>query len=241
MAEGSTEKLELIIGSEGLERLQNATVMVLGLGGVGSHCVEALARSAIGHLIVLDCDIVQASNINRQAIAFQSTIGQKKTQVMAEMIADINPSIEVTTIFCRLEADTAIETLAPYAHKLNYLIDCIDTLSVKLKVALWAQDQPFKLISSMGAANKLRPDCIRVDDLYRTQNCRLCRALRKAGRKQGLQELKVVYSCEEPFHTAIPEGSDRALRGNLGTVAYLPAMMGLTLASEVIRDIALGG
>lgn len=234
----ATSKLELIMGRAGLERLTNSTVMVLGLGGVGSNCVEALARGGVGHLIVVDHDIVQASNINRQAIAFHSTIGRKKTEVMRAMVADINPKTQVDTLDQFVLAESAAKLLGAYRNQVDYVVDAIDTISTKLALAEYADREGIRYISSMGAANKLKPECFRVADVYDTVNCPLCRIMRKEGRKRGIKRLRVLYSCEEPVRVPVREGAERRERSNLGTASYVPPIMGQMIAGEVIRELA---
>lgn len=236
--EEATSKLELIMGREGLERLAGSTVMVLGLGGVGSNCVEALARGGVGHLIVVDHDIVQASNINRQAIAFQSTIGRKKTEVVGKMVADINPCAQVDALDTFVLAESVANLLGTYRDQVDYVVDAIDTVSTKLALAEYADREGIPFISSMGAANKLRPECFRVADVYDTVNCPLCRIMRKEGRKRGIKRLRVLYSCEEPVRVPVREGAERRERSNLGTASYVPPIMGQMIAGEVIRELA---
>lgn len=237
-SQNATSKLEVMLGSEGVERLAASCVAVLGLGGVGSNCVEALARGGIGRLIIVDHDVVQESNINRQAIAFQSTIGRKKTDVMQAMIADINPSAEVVVHDMFVLADNLGELLAPYRGEIDYVVDAIDTVSTKLALARYAQEEGIELISSMGAANKLHPECFRVADLYETVNCPLCRIMRKEARKRGIAGLRVLYSCEEPVRTVAREGAERRERSDLGTASFVPPIMGQMIAGEVIRAIS---
>lgn len=236
--QNATEKLELIMGSEGLRRLGEATVMVLGVGGVGSNCTEALARGGIGKLIIVDHDIVQASNINRQAIAFHSTIGRRKVDVMREMIADINPDAEVVALDRFLLAENFAELFDEYGDGLDYVVDAIDTISTKLALAAYADERGIRLISSMGAANKLHPECFRIADLYDTVNCPMSRIMRKEARKRGIKRLQVVYSCEEPVRIPSREGALRSERSNLGTASFVPPIMGQMIAGEVIRQIS---
>ena len=236
--QSATSKLEVILGCEGVERLSASTVMVLGLGGVGSNCVEALARGGVGRLIIVDHDVVQASNINRQAIAYHSTIGRKKTDVMQAMIADINPSAEVIAHDMFVLAENLSDLFEPYLGQLDFVVDAIDTVSTKLALALFAQQGDFRLVSSMGAANKLHPECFRVADIYETVNCPLCRIMRKEARKRGIDHLKVLYSCEKPVETTQAEGTERRERANLGTASYVPPIMGQMIAGEVIRELS---
>ena len=236
--EGATSKLELIMGREGVERLAASTVVVLGLGGVGSNCVEALARGGVGRLIVVDHDVVQASNINRQAIAFHSTIGRKKTDVVRSMVADINPSAQVEVLDAFVLAENVPELLGSFGEQADYVVDAIDTISTKLAIAQYADAHDMRLISSMGAANKLHPESFRVADVYDTVNCPLCRIMRKEGRKRGIRSLRVLYSCEQPVAVPVREGAARRERSNLGTASYVPPIMGQMIAGEVIRELA---
>lgn len=236
--ESPMSRLERIWGSCGLARVQAASVMVLGLGGVGSNCVEALARGGVGRLVVVDCDVVQPSNINRQALAFMSTVGRRKTDVMRAMIADINPSAQVEAVDKFLFADDVPALLDHYASGIDYLVDAIDTVSAKLAVAQYAERAGVRLISSMGGANKLHPECLRMADLYETENCPLCRVMRKEGRKRGIRHLRVLYSCERPVKPQRREGVELRDRSNLGTASFMPPIMGLTIAGEVLRTLA---
>lgn len=236
--DGATSKLKLIMGREGVERLAASTVMVLGLGGVGSNCVEALARGGVGGFVVVDHDVVQESNINRQAIAFHSTIGRKKAQVVQEMIADINPSAQVEALDRFLLAEDVPAFLDAYAERVDYIVDAIDTISAKLAIAQYADAHDLRLISSMGAANKLRPECFRVADVYDTVNCPLCRIMRKEGRKRGIRHLRVLYSCEQPVDVLVREGAARRERSNLGTASFVPPIMGQMIAGEVLCELA---
>ena len=234
----ATSKLELIMGRDGLERLAASTVMVLGVGGVGSNCIDALARGGVGRLIVVDHDVVQASNINRQAIAFHSTIGRKKVDVARDMIADINPEAQVETLDEFVLAENVPEFLDAYVGCLDYLVDAIDTISAKLAVAQYADAHDMRLVSSMGAANKLRPDCFRFADVNDTVNCPLCRIMRKEARKRGIRRLRVLYSCEQPVAVPVREDAARRERSNLGTASFVPPIMGQMIAGEVMCVLA---
>lgn len=239
MVESSpTEKIEVLMGRKGLDLLAQATVMVLGVGGVGSNCIEALARGGVGHLIIVDRDQVQESNINRQAIAFHSTLGQDKVAVMQAMIADINPAISVTAEKFFLLRENIEAFMEPYLASVDYVVDAIDTISTKLALAEFAQRKGFRLISAMGAANKLYPECFHVADLFDTVNCPVCRIMRKEARKRGITHLRVLYSSEEPVPVPTREGASRKERSNLGTASYVPPIMGQMIAGEVIRELA---
>lgn len=236
--QSATTKLEVILGREGVERLAASTVMVLGLGGVGSNCVEALVRGGVGRLIIVDHDVVQASNINRQAIAFHSTIGCKKTEVARAMALDINPAAEVIAHDTFVLPDNLAQLINPYRGQLDYVVDAIDTVATKLALAQYAEEGGIELISSMGAANKLHPECFRIADIYATVNCPLCRIMRKEARKRGIGHLRVLYSCEEPVRTERREGSVRKERSDLGTASFVPPIMGQMIAGEVIRSLS---
>ena len=244
-AGNAVEKLELIMGADGLARLASAHVAVLGLGGVGSNCVEALARGGVGNLFLVDRDIVQASNINRQAIAFRSTLGRRKVDVMRAMVADINPHAAVETrhmLVLRENLGELLDEMRAWAEadggRLDYVVDAIDTVSAKLALAEIAQERGITLISSMGAANKLHPEALRIADLYDTVNCPLCRIMRKEGRKRGIRRLRVLYSAEEPVRVPTREGAARSERSNLGTASFMPPIMGQMIAGAVLRELA---
>lgn len=240
MSDSAVSRLERVWGSEGLARLAAARVMVLGLGGVGSSCVEALARGGVGRLVVVDHDVVQESNINRQAIAFRSTVGRKKVEVMRAMVADINPAADVLALerfALAEEVEALLADVEAAAGPLDYVVDAIDTVSAKLALAKFAEERGLRLISSMGAANKLHPEALRFADLPHTVNCPLCRVMRKEARKRGIRHLRVLYSCEQPVKVPPREGAERRERSNLGTASYLPPIMGQMIAAEVIREL----
>lgn len=234
------EKLEILWGPQAVERLTQAKVVVLGLGGVGSNCTEALARGGIGSFVLLDHDVVSLSNINRQAIAFHSTLGQKKCQVMEAMVKDINPQSSVVALDRFLWAQDAATFLEEYALDADYVVDAIDSVSTKLALAEAADKMGVRLISSMGGGNKLQPEYFKIADLYETVNDSLSRIMRKEGRKRGIRALKVLYSSEPSIKIQAEEGADRKARTHLGTASYIPPIMGQMIAGEVLRTIALG-
>jgi tRNA threonylcarbamoyladenosine dehydratase len=233
-----TEKLEIIMTAAGLDRLEAATVMVIGLGGVGSNCVEALARGGVGHLVVIDHDVVSESNINRQAIAYHSTLGRKKHEVVRDMVADINPACEVEAIDAFLRAEDIPPLFDRYLGKVDMVIDAIDSVSTKLAIAEYADRNGMPLISSMGGGNKLHPEMLRFADVSKTKNCPLSRVMRKECRKRGIRKLRVLYSCEEPVKRPAVEGASRRERTNLGTASFIPPIMGQMLAGKVLCEIA---
>lgn len=241
MAETATDRLRIIMGAEGLARLQRATVMVFGVGGVGSNCIEALARGGIGRLVIVDKDVVAPSNINRQAIAFTSTVGQRKVDAMAAMIADINPDCTVIARDAFVLPDNLEslldDCLSVCDGHIDYIVDAIDTVATKLALAELAPARGIPLISSMGAANKLHPECLRIADIHDTVRDPLSRVIRKECRRRGIRHLRVLYSCEEPparAQTADATGT----RPELGTASFMPPIMGQMIAGEVIRRIS---
>jgi tRNA A37 threonylcarbamoyladenosine dehydratase len=216
--------------------------MVLGLGGVGSSCAEALARGGIGSLVLVDRDVVTPSNINRQALAFHSTVGRPKAEVMRDMVLDINPTCNVYAEQAFIEKDRIAEQLGALPRP-NYVVDAIDTISQKLRIAAWCQDEGLPLVSAMGGANKLDPTRLRFSDISKTERDPIARIVRKECRKRGIKKLMVLWSDEEPREAAgkwdaIDEhGFVREGQSILGTMSYFPPIMGQMLASKVIRDL----
>lgn len=236
------DRLRVMLGSERLARLEDARVLVLGCGGVGSSCIEALARGGVDTLIIVDKDVVAPSNINRQAIAFESTVGQRKVDVMAAMVGDINPGCRVFAHDAFVLAENLedlFETCLEEADgHIDYVVDAIDTVSTKLALAALAQERGFELISSMGGAKKIHPECLRIADVHKTVNCSLARIMRKECRKRGIRHLRVLYSCEEPVRIAAAPGAARSERSDLGTASFMPPIMGQMIAGEVLRHIS---
>ncbi len=230
-------RTELLIGEEGLKRLANATVMVLGVGGVGSHCIEALARSGVGTLILVDNDKVSRTNINRQSIAYLSTVGDYKTKLMKDRIDDICPSINVFTYETFILPDNLNEI---FERKVDYIVDAIDTVTAKLAVAEYAKEHQIPLISCMGTGNKLHPELFEITDISKTSVCPLCKVMRKELKERGIHHLKVLYSKEKPVDTsARSTGEDKGMRRSLpGSISFVPPVAGLLIAGEVIREIA---
>ena len=241
--ETARDRLRLILGEAALARLQAARVMVIGLGGVGSSCAEALARGGIGKLVLLDRDVVTPSNINRQALAFHSTLGKPKSEVMKQMVLDINPDCEVHAVRTFIDKDQVPELLDGLP-KPDYVVDAIDTVAQKLAIAFWCQDRGIPEVSAMGGANKLDPTRLRFAPIEETQVDPLARVIRKEGRKRGIKGLMVLYSDEIPREAegkrnAIDEkGFVREGASILGTMSYYPPIMGQMLAGYVIRALA---
>ena len=225
----------LVFGEEGMTRLLNARVAVFGVGGVGGHCVQALARAGIGAIDVFDDDVVSVTNINRQAVAMTSTIGRPKVEVIRDQILDINPDarVECHQMFYTPENADSVD-LSVY----DYIVDAIDTVKAKLELICRAKEQNVPIISAMGAGNKLDPTRFEVEDLAKTSVCPLCRVMRTQLKKRGVAHHKVVYSREEPVRVVADEANGRHAPGS---VSFVPPVMGLILAGEVIKDIAANG
>ena len=230
-------RTELLLGTDGMERLKKASVMVFGIGGVGSHCVEALARSGVGTLILIDNDTVSLTNINRQSIALHSTEGRYKTEVMKEKIADICPEIRVRTYERFVLTDNLGDILD---ERPDYIIDAIDTVTAKLTLVCEARKRGIPIISSMGTGNKLHPEMFEITDITKTSVCPLCKVMRKELKNRGIGHLKVVYSKEKPIDTSGRDiGEDAGVRRSIpGSISFTPPVAGLLIAGEVIRELA---
>ena len=237
-------RTELLIGEDGLKRLKDSSVMVFGVGGVGSHCIEALARSGVGRLILVDNDAVSVTNINRQSIAYHSTIGRMKTEVMRERIRDIDPAITVRTYETFVLPDNLADLLDQAEKstegKIDYIIDAIDTVSAKIALVEESLKRGIPLISSMGTGNKLHPELFEIADLADTSVCPLCRVMRRELKQRGIMHLKVLYSKEKPVDTCgRSTGEDSGARRSLpGSISFVPPVAGLLIAGEVIRELA---
>lgn len=230
-------RTEILLGSEAMERLAGAHVAVFGIGGVGGHAAEALARSGIGTLTLVDNDTVSESNLNRQLIATRSTIGQYKVDAMKERILDINPEAEVICHRCFFLPENADDfDFTEY----DYIIDAVDTVTAKLELAVRAFAAGTPIISSMGAGNKLDPTRFEVEDISKTSVCPLAKVMRRELKNRGIRHMKVVYS-KEPARTPISIPGDVPPPGKRvtpGSLAFVPSVAGLILAGEVIKDIA---
>lgn len=231
-------RTELLIGEQALERIRCATVMVFGAGGVGSHCIEALARSGVGKLILIDNDRVSLTNLNRQSIAYHSTVGRYKTEVMKERIHDICPEITVKTHEVFVLPDN-LEAL--FEEKPDYIIDAIDTVTAKLAIAVLAKRLDIPIISSMGTGNKLHAELFEIADLSKTSMCPLCKVMRKELKARGIVHLKVLYSKEKPVDVSgnVAEEEKGQRRSLPGSISFVPPVAGLLIAGEVLRE--LGG
>ena len=220
------EREELLIGQEQLTRLANARILLFGVGGVGGYTAECLARAGIGHLTIVDGDKVDITNINRQILALDSTIGRYKAEVCKERILDINPEAEVITKNIFYLPDLADE-FNFYAY--DYIADCIDTVTAKVDIISRAKKAGTPVISAMGAAGKLDPSRFTVTDISKTSYCPLAKVMRRELRNAGINHLKVVYSPESP----VPPAKGR----RPGTVSFVPAAAGITLAGAIVNDL----
>ncbi len=231
---GAFSRTALLLGEESLKKLSEARIIVFGLGGVGGYAVEALARSGVGALDLVDNDVVSVSNINRQILATHKTVGRYKTEVAAERIKDINPDCEVRVynLFFLPECANVFDF-----SEYDYVVDAIDTVAGKLAVVKGAKACGTPVISCMGAGNKLRPELFKVADISKTSVCPLAKIMRRELKKLGISNLKTVYSEEEPLKTSGGEEIKNGERRAPGSVSFVPSAAGLLLAGEVIKDI----
>lgn len=228
-------RTELLLGREAMERLAASRVAVFGIGGVGGYTVEALVRSGVGELDLIDDDKVCLTNINRQIYATRKTIGQYKVDVAAERIADINPDTKVHTFRTFYTPETAGQF---DFSRYDYIVDAIDTVTGKLALVENAYAAGTPVISSMGAGNKLDPTAFEVADIYSTSICPLARIMRKELKRRGIPSLKVVYSREEPLVPADSEERNGTQRRQVpGSTAFVPSVVGLIIAGEVVKDL----
>ncbi len=225
-------RTEMLLGKEAMSRLADSHVLVFGLGGVGGMLVEALARAGVGKLTIVDNDAVAPSNLNRQVIATQSSLGMKKTEAAKKRILDINPLCQVTAVemfYLPEQADFITE-------EFDYIADAIDTVTAKLSIAERAQALGIPLISCMGTGNKLFPELLSLGDIFETSVCPLCRVMRTELRKRGIQKLTVVYSKEEPKKPLRDEATE-GRRSTPGSVAWVPPVAGMMMAGKIVRDL----
>ena len=225
MMDDKFQRLKLLIGEENFQKLSAATVAVFGIGGVGSFTVEALARSGVGHLVLIDKDNIDATNINRQIHALSSTVGKSKVEVMRERILDINPAAQVDTIQKFLLPSEPVEDF--FICRYDYVVDAIDTITAKIFLIEQCNLRGIKIISSMGAGNKLDATRFKVADIFQTSVDPVAKILRKKLRDKEIARLKVVYSDEPP----------RPVKDVIGSVAFVPSVAGLILAGEVVKDL----
>jgi len=227
------DRTKLLIGEDGVNKLKNITVAIFGVGGVGSYTAEALARAGVGHLVLVDKDDICITNLNRQIHALHSTVGKSKVEVMKERILDINPEAKVEAI----QEFYLPESAEKFSFKdYDYIVDAVDNVTAKIDLAVRAEEAGIPIISAMGAANKLNPFLFEIADIYKTSVCPLAKVVRKELRSRGVRSLKVVYSKEESIKPQVSEDGQRVV----GSISFVPSVMGLMIASEVIKDLLKG-
>jgi tRNA A37 threonylcarbamoyladenosine dehydratase len=223
---------ELLLGDGAMNKLANSCVAIFGIGGVGSYAAESLARSGIGKLVLIDYDIIDITNINRQVHATTKTVGMSKVEAMENRIIEINPDIEIVSLNLKYSYLSRDEF---NFENYDYIVDAVDMVSSKIDLVKIAEKIGIPIISSMGAGNKLNPAEFLVSDIYKTKVCPLARVMRHELRKIGIPKLKVVYSQEEPIKTSLMDSSNKKLIP--GSVSFVPPVVGLIIASEVIKDL----
>lgn len=234
MEENQLCREELLIGEEGIEKLKKAKILIYGIGGVGSFVCEGLARAGIRHFVLVDPDVISLSNCNRQLHATIATIGRAKTEVMKERILLIQPEAIVEIEDGKEKEEDWIDSSC------SYVIDAVDTITTKIVLAQKAQEEKVRMISSMGTGNKMDPTRFEVTDIYQTSVCPLAKVMRKELKKRGVQELKVVYSKEEPMdqdERAVQKYQKEGRRKIPGSISFVPSVAGLIIAGEVIKDL----
>ncbi len=226
-------RTQLLLGEDAVKKLSESRVAVFGAGGVGGYTVEALARSGVGRIDIIDNDTISLSNINRQIIALNSTVGRYKVDVVKERLLDINPQIKVNAFKTFFMPDTADEfDFSEY----DYIVDAIDTVTGKIAIIEKAENESVSVISSMGTGNKLDPTAFEVEDIYKTSVCPLARVMRHELKKRGIKKLKVVYSKEVPANI-IQNNNETHTKTVPGSTAFVPSVAGLIIAGEVIKDL----
>ena len=244
-------RTELLLGKEAMDKLANSRVAVFGIGGVGGYVCEALVRTGVGSFDLIDDDKVCLTNLNRQIIATRKTVGQYKTDVMKERMLEINPKVDVRVHKCFFLPENADEF--PF-EEYDYIVDAVDTVTAKISLVMKAQEMNIPIISSMGAGNKLDASKFQVVDIYKTKVCPLAKVMRRELKKRGVKKLKVVYSEEQPTrpvedmsiscrtHCICPPGAAHKCterRDIPGSVAFVPSVVGLIIAGEVVKDLSV--
>ncbi|HCC07173.1 MAG TPA: tRNA cyclic N6-threonylcarbamoyladenosine(37) synthase TcdA [Clostridiales bacterium] len=228
-------RMEIIIGTEAVEKLRQSKVAIFGIGGVGGYVVEGLARCGVGSFVLVDDDEVSITNINRQIIATTSTLGKSKVELARERILDINPNANVT-IHQKFYLPETRDELVNDTY--DYIVDAVDTVTAKIDLVLEAAKLNIPIISSMGTGNKLNPTMLEVSDISKTSVCPLAKVMRKELKRRGINTLKVVYSKEEPIKAKqIIEDKTSKKRQTPGSISFVPSVAGLIIASEVVKDI----
>lgn len=227
------QRSEIVLGKENIEKIKNSNICICGIGGVGSYVLEAIARIGVANITVIDKDIVDKTNINRQLIATNSTVGMDKVKVAKEHVLDINKEANIKEIKQNITSENIYELLSK--EKYDYIVDCVDNFDAKIAIIGYCNSENIKCISCMGMANKLNPLDIKVSDINKTSMCPLAKNVRKKLKELGIKKQKVVYSIEAPKKLSEEE---KEIYGNtLGSVSFVPSVAGLIIASEVIKDI----
>ena len=230
------ERTELLVGSDKVKKMQAANVLVVGLGGVGAYAAEEICRAGIGKMTIVDGDVVESSNRNRQLPALISTTGKPKAEILAKRFRDINPDIELTIVNDFIRDEKIIELLK--SQSFDYVVDAIDTLSPKVLLIYYAVQMGLKVISSLGAGGKIDPQKVQITDLSKSYNCKLARMLRKRLSKMGIKKgVIVVFSPEEVPENAVRIEEGQNKKSTVGTISYMPPIFGCFISSVVIRDI----
>ncbi len=230
------ERTELLFGEEKLQKLKSAKVLIVGLGGVGAYAAEQLCRAGIGNMTIVDGDVVELSNRNRQLPALISNNGKPKAEIMAARFRDINPEINLTVVNDFIRDEKTTELLK--SQSFDYVVDAIDTLSPKVFLVYHALQLGLKVVSSMGAGGKIDPTQLRIDDISKSHHCKLARMMRKRLSRMGVKKgVKVVYSSEEIDEKAVREEDGQNKKSTVGTISYMPPVFGCFIASVVIRDL----
>ena len=231
-------RTELLIGKDGIKKLENSKVCIFGIGGVGSYVVEGLVRAGIGNFILVDNDKISLTNLNRQIIATTKTTGKSKVLTAKNRIIEINPNAKVEVY----EEFFMPESKDIFDNTVDYVIDCVDTVTAKIEIIMRAQKLNIPIISSMGTGNKLDPTKFEVTDIYKTEICPLAKVMRKELRNRGVKKLKVIYSKENPIELKdslenIGDSNSETKKQVPGSISFVPSVAGLILAGEVIKDI----
>ena len=229
-------RTQLMLGDEDLKKLINSNVLVVGLGGVGGICAEMIARTGVGRMTIIDGDVIEASNRNRQIITLASVDGQKKTEVMRQRLLDINPEIQLQVIGDFVGEREFLDLFK--VNQYDFVVDCIDTLTSKVALIHYCYNHKIKFISSMGAGGRLDPSQVQVTDISKTFNCKLAYKVRKRLHQKGVYRgIKAVFSAEQPDYNRVREVDGGPKKSVIGTISYLPAIFGCVLASEVIKGL----
>lgn len=227
------ERTRMILGDESIDKLKGASVIIFGVGGVGSFAAEAVARAGVGKITLVDNDKVSVTNINRQIVALNSTVGKMKTEVMAERIKDINPECDVKCVNEFILYDNINDVIN---EKFDYCVDAVDTVTAKIAIIMKCNELDIPVISSMGTGNKLNPEMLEVTDVYKTSVCPLAKVMRKELKARGVKRLKVCYSKEIPV-TPLESNEATNKRRTPGSISFVPSVAGLIIGGEVVKGI----